>query len=130
MYQGVRTLLSAKTLGISEYETHRQRIRNFKVNKLKLKFEMERNNTDAVTQTIKQWIHVMAKDECVTDLELLQICLRHIYQNTESSTVYDFGPTVMRMLHFLNLPNQALQVIQIEYNFIPFYTYTVFIDKW
>lgn len=122
MCQGVRTLFSEKSIGISEYEIRRRKMRDFKFDQRNLTFEMECNNIEAVILTVKQWIHVMDKRECETEIALLQKCLRQIYQNTDPSTGFSLGPPVMRMLHFLNLPDQALQVISIQYSFIPFYT--------
>lgn len=107
----MRSLFSEKTLRISDYETHRMRSENFKINHKRLVFEMRSNNIDAIIRTTKQWIHVMDKRECETDFVLLQQCLRQIYKNSDSTSTFNFGPLIMRMLHFFNLPDQALRVI-------------------
>lgn len=109
-HHSMRTLFSEKTLKITEYEVHRLRAANFKLNQKKLLFEMRSNNIDAIVRTTKQWIHVMDKRECETEFLLLQKCLRQIQSQADQLTRFQFGPTVMRMLHFFNLPNQALRV--------------------
>lgn len=108
-----RTLFSEKTLRISDYELHRLRVEKYKLNHKKLLFEMRSNNSEAIVKTAKLWIHVMDKRECENDFILLQQCLRQIHASADQTT-FNFGPTVMRMLHFFNLPDQALRVIHLH----------------
>lgn len=103
-------LFSEKTLGVTDYETRRLRVPNIKFDQKKLVFEMKTNNTEALVRTTKQWIHIMNKQQCETDFMLLLQCLRHIHKNSDASITFNFGPIVMRMLHYLNLPDQALRV--------------------
>lgn len=81
----------------------------FKFDERKIVFEMRTNNIEALINTIKQWIHVMDKRQCENNFLLLQHSLRAIHKRADPNT-YHFGPTVMRMLHFLNLPEKALEV--------------------
>lgn len=108
--QWERTLFSEKILRISEYESHRMRLLNYQFDPKKLMFELRSNNLDGVIRCTKQWIHKMDRHQCETEFLLLQSSLRHIYKNADNKTMYNFGPTVMRMLHFFNLPEKALQV--------------------
>lgn len=94
---------------ICDYETQRMRMPPFKFDEKKLVFEMRTNNIEALINTTKQWIHVMDKRQCENNFFLLQHTLRAIHKNADKNT-YQFGPLVMRMLHFLNLPNKALEV--------------------
>lgn len=73
-------------------------------------FEMKTNNIEALVKTTKQWIHCMNKQQCEADIMLLQQSLRQIHKKGDSSTSYNFGPTLMRMFHYFNLPNEALKV--------------------
>ncbi|XP_055310687.1 uncharacterized protein LOC129573760 [Sitodiplosis mosellana] len=83
---------------------------NFKIDQKKLVFEIKTNNTQELVRTTKQWIHLMNKRQCETDFMLLQQSLRQIHKDANASAMYNFGPTVMRMLHYLNLPDHALKL--------------------
>lgn len=87
------------------------RVENFTIDTKKLTFEMRNNNVENVIQCTKQWIHKMDRRQCEMEFKLLQNCLRYIHKNSNNQMAYNFAPTVMRMLHYLNLPEQALQVI-------------------
>lgn len=93
----------------------------FKFDERKVVFEIRTSNIEALINTTKQWIHVMDKRQCENNFLLLQHSLRAIHKSADSidSKTYQFGPTVMRMLHFLNLPERALEV----YKFRSFNTY-------
>lgn len=110
--QSVRTLFSEQFLRISVYESHRMRLDNYAFDSKKLFYELRNNNLENVTQYTKQWIHKMDRHECESQFVLLQKCLRFIHKNTDDSKAYNFAPTVMRMLHFLNLPEEGLEVKQ------------------
>lgn len=88
----------------------RLKMPNITFDQKKLVFEMKTNNVEELVRTTKQWIHYMNKRHCESDFMLLQQSLRHIHNNPDASKMYNFGPTVMRMLHYLNLPDQALKV--------------------
>lgn len=109
-----RTLYSEKLLRITDYETQRMRVPSDQFNIKRLEFALNTNNTDAVIQNTKVWIHVMNKIHCQMALPLLQRCLRYIYKHQrdsdEAKDIFNFGPPVMRMMHFLNTPENALQV--------------------
>lgn len=79
------------------------------IDQKRIMFEMRTNDIKSLVDTTKQWIHVMDKREFETHFLLFQQCLRTIHKS-ENSTLYTFGPTVMRMLHFLNLPEKAIEV--------------------
>lgn len=87
-----------------------------KIDEKKIVFEMRTNNTEALVNSIKQWIHVLDKRQCENNFLLLQHSLRAIHKCDETKT-YIFGPAVMRMLHFLNLPEKALEVYRRCYFF-------------
>lgn len=82
----------------------------FKFDTKKIVFEMKTKNTDSLVKSTKQWIHCMDKRQCETHFLLLQQALRHIHEHSDPSKTYNFGPTVMRMFHYHNLPDQALKV--------------------
>lgn len=103
-----RTLFSEKILGISAYETQRMRINGYQMNKKKLKFEMRMNNPEQLIATTKQMIHLMDKSN--ESKVLLQQSLRTINKLPDEKRTYLFGPLVMRMFHYLNLPDEANQV--------------------
>lgn len=90
------------------------RLTNFNVDPKKLIFELRSNNLDGIIRTTKQWIHKMDRRQCESEFILLQNSLRHIHKNADRSKDFHFGPTVMRMLHFLNLPERALQVTKLH----------------
>lgn len=110
MIYSKRMLFSEKTLGITDYETQRLRIPNIKFDQKKLVFQMKTNNTEALIRSTKQWIHIMNKQQCEANFLLLLQCLRQIHTNSHTPKTFNFGPIVMRMLHYLNLPDQALRV--------------------
>lgn len=99
-------------MGISEYESKRLTNPRFQMDVRKLEFQMRSNDIEALVKSIKQWLHQIDKRECESEFLLLQQCLRCIVKNADPSTTYNFGPTVMRMLHYFNLPEKALQVNQ------------------
>lgn len=114
IHHPARELFSEKTLRISEYESQRLKIKDFKFSQKRLLFELKSNNIPKLIDSTKQWIHMMDKRDCETDFLLLQQCLRQIRKSDPSST-FNFGPTTMRMLHYLNLPDQAIRVIQVKF---------------
>lgn len=110
--QCTRTLYSEKILRINDYETQRMRVPHNQFNTKRMEFALSTNNTDAIMQGTKIWIHAMNKIHCQMAFPLLQRCLRYIYkhQMDESKDKFNFGPPVMRMMHFFNTPENALQV--------------------
>lgn len=89
------------------------RVPSNQFNLKRLEFALNTNNIDAVVHDTKQWIHTIDKLHCQMAFPLLQRCLRYIYSNCNEETMkqpYSFGPPVMRMMHFLNIPENALQV--------------------
>lgn len=117
----VRMLFSEKFLGITNYEIQRLKMPNIVVDQKKLVFEMKTNNVEELVRTTKQWIHHMNKRNCETDFMLLQQSLRHIHNNPSASKMYNFGPTVMRMLHYLNMPGHALKVGFLYFRLFEYY---------
>lgn len=99
-------------LRINDYETQRMRVPHDEFNIERLEFALRTNNTNAIVQKTKVWIHVMNKVHCQMAFPLLQQCLRHIYEKSDefAEDKFNFGPPVMRMMHFLNTPENALQV--------------------
>lgn len=110
-----RTLFSEKILRINEYETHRMRLPHNQFNIKRLEFSLNTNNLDTLIRDTKQWIHAMDKIHCQMAFPLLQRCLRHIHRNDQKQQAEIFGPLVMRMMHFFNIPENALQVNLLEY---------------
>lgn len=113
MIQCSRTLYSEKILRINDYETQRMRVPHNQFNTKRMEFALSTNNTDTIIQGTKIWIHAMSKMHCQMAFPLLQRCLRHIYKHQNDETTKDkfnFGPPVMRMMHFFNTPENALQV--------------------
>lgn len=100
-------------MGISEYESNRLINTRSQMDVRKLDYQMRNNDIVALDNSIKQWLHQLDKRECESEFLLLQQCLRCITKNADSSSTYIFGPIVMRMLHYFNLPEKALQVNQI-----------------
>lgn len=105
-------LFSEKILRIDQYETQRMRVPHNKFNIKRLEFSLNTKNMESIVQETKQWIHTMDKLQVQVAFPLLQRCLRFIYNNCneQMKDTYTFGPTVMRMMHFYNLPEKALQV--------------------
>lgn len=115
VHHPARELFSEKTLRITDYESQRLKIKNFKFSQRRLLFELQSNNTPKLIDSTKQWIHMMDKRDCETDFLLLQQCLRQIRESADPSSTFNFGPTTMRMMHYFNLPDQAIRVIQVKF---------------
>lgn len=87
-------------------------------NSKRLEYALDTNNTVALIDDLKKWIHIADKVQCQVALPLFQRCLRHIHNHMNDQMkrehgrdrVFSFGPLVMRMMHFFNTPEQALQV--------------------
>lgn len=66
------------------------------------------NNPEQLIGATKQMIHLMDKSN--ESMVLLQQSLRTINKLSDEKRTYLFGPLVMRMFHYLNLPDEANQV--------------------
>lgn len=117
LIQCSRMLFSEKLLRITDYETRRMRMSHHKLNINRLERSLNTNNTDALMEDIKKWIHIADRVQFQTVFPVFQRCLRHIHDHltdqtkNEDDQTFNFGPLVMRMMHFFNVPDQALQVI-------------------
>ncbi|XP_031620264.1 pentatricopeptide repeat-containing protein 2, mitochondrial-like [Contarinia nasturtii] len=116
----MRTLYSEKDLGVSDYESRRleavkrggEYCQPDTVLK-KMKFQLRSENIEELIQTLKIWIHVVDTKQCKKHFSLLKDCLDFIYNNPHPDPAkknYNFPPTVMRMFHLLNMPDEALNI--------------------
>lgn len=108
----VRTLYSENFLGISDYERNRlsQAVRC--IDRAKLQYEMSMGDTETLMRSTIQSIY--AADKSTENLMLIRQCLLRIHKNPRLAKSFVFGPLVMRMLHFLNKPDIALQVLTLD----------------
>lgn len=100
-----RTLYSEKTLGLTAYEARRIKLGEINMNVKALVYHMKAEDVDSLIETTKKFLHCAP---CTRDnLDLLKKSLRML---SEANATYDFAPIVMRMFHYFNLPNEALEV--------------------
>lgn len=104
----IRTLYSENFLGISKYEQQRQMQSDLRFDKNKLKYEIEMGDTESLLLSIKRAIYVV--DKTVDHILLIKEGLQRIQRNPDLANRFQFGPVVMRMLHYFNMPDMALQV--------------------
>ncbi|XP_031639681.1 pentatricopeptide repeat-containing protein 2, mitochondrial-like [Contarinia nasturtii] len=105
-----RTLFSKHFLGIKDYEMRRSVQLPFDPKKVELKSE-----TGKLAAFIKYWFHVLNKEECVEKFSKVQTSLRLIYDDPAERKAFKYGTLVMRMLHYLDLPDQALKIFNDEH---------------
>lgn len=103
-----RTLFAEKSLGITDYEDRRLRLQDYAIRKKKLVYEMKSLDINSLVRTTKQFVHCTKGSP--EEIIMLKQSLRLIHENTEGKSAYNFGPIVMRMFHYFNLPNEALEV--------------------
>ncbi|XP_031630363.1 pentatricopeptide repeat-containing protein 2, mitochondrial-like [Contarinia nasturtii] len=107
MVASTRTLFSKSYLGIKDYEI--QRSIQLPFDSTNVAFETE---AAKLVRFMKYWMHVLKKDECVEKFSEIQTNLQLIHNNPAQMKAFNFGPLVMRMCHYLNLPDQALQIFK------------------
>lgn len=102
----VRTLFTESFLGIAEYEEKRLSQTQRKID---LKYEMQMGDTESLVHSTIQSIYLTNKS--TTNLMLIRECLLRIHGNPRLADKFVFGPLVMRMFHYLNMPDLAVQVL-------------------
>lgn len=108
-----RTLISKEKLGINNYKENRERtkLRTRDFDRKNIEMALRVSDVSALIGLTKRWLHLMDRDECEANFELLRDSLSHIYANSaKSNASFDFGPLVMRTLHYFDMPEKALQV--------------------
>lgn len=114
------TLFTESFLKLNDFEGRRLIIRgNVETPNYvkKVTFEMESHDLFSLSMSIKQWIHVMDKQQCKENFPLLLKALSMIQNHNakpdpdlDRTPNYNFGLALMRMLHLMNMPNEALKV--------------------
>lgn len=114
----IRCLFSRREMGIERYEEVREDIVTkwvkdpvaFKEN-FKIEFLYEGCNSVKFEKGFKDFLHVLNNDE--NDMKILKGALNTLIQKqkeSNSKNKYSFGPVIMRAFHFLDMPNEALEV--------------------
>lgn len=106
----VRTLFSESVLGLPSYEETRLKIYNDrpKLSEFRFIYEIRKSPVDSLIRATSRYIHIITNKP--GELDLLKHSLQRILDEDNSSEPYRFGPLIMRMFHFLNLPMEAIEV--------------------
>ncbi|XP_031628026.1 uncharacterized protein LOC116343877 [Contarinia nasturtii] len=111
-----RCLFSARELGIEGYEKGRRDAENFVTDpyKYKRKFHLDFGNEPDFPKFengLKRLLFVMEKDD--NDINILKDALYTLIrkQKEHSGYKYIFGPVIMRVLYYLNLPIVAIEFL-------------------
>lgn len=95
-------------MGISNYEQQRQKQSELQFDAHKLKYEIEMGDTESLLLSTKRAIYVV--DKTIDHILLIKEGLQRIQKNPDIAGRFQFGPITMRMLHYLNMPDMAMQV--------------------
>lgn len=104
----VRPFYSEKFLGISDYEEQRMKKSTSRFDKTKLEHEMYIGDTGKLLHSTVETIYMV--DKSLDNVLLIRKSLQRILRNPDLAQNFAFGPLVMRMLHYFNMPEIALQV--------------------
>lgn len=107
-YQIARSLYSERFLGISNYEKQRLSLSDHQFDSQRLKYDIEMGDTDSLLLSTKRAMFVV--DKSMDHLMLIRDSLSRIQRNPNVANRFVLGPVAMRMFHYLNMPDMALQV--------------------
>lgn len=112
----IRTLYSAAALGVDNYSKTRERVQNqftnmadrFRTKMAEISNQESKNLV--FTEDLKNMVHLAGEN----DVELVLKMLRRFNSQNKDLRfgTFVFGPVVMRMLHYLNKPDEALNAFK------------------
>lgn len=117
--QHIRCLYSGEELGVKKYEDSRKIVEHAIANHMffKTQFRKQLLNTEYnlthLEYGLKNLLHIMKNNE--NDICILRDALKTLIykQNECEGDKYRFDTIVMRAFHFLNMPDEAIEVIHI-----------------
>lgn len=116
-------MYSGEELGVKKYQDSREVVEHAIANHtfFKTQFRKQLLNTEYnlthLEYGLKNLLHIMKNNE--NDVSILRDALKTLIykQNEYEGDKYRFDTIVMRAFHFLNMPNEAIQVIHIAFYF-------------
>lgn len=115
--QHIRCLYSGEELGVKKYEESRKVVEHAIANHMffKTQFRKQLMNTDYnlthLEYGLKNLLHIMNNND--NDISILKDALKTLIhkQNEYDGDKYRFDTVVMRAFHYLNMPDQAVEVL-------------------
>lgn len=117
IYVGFRSLFSNEILGLENFKTHRELVGE-KLGDLKSKFpdrmrEYVAANKECIiyTDDLKSMVYITENDN---DIDILDTMIKKYHEQSGRSTfsTFVFGPIILRMFHFLNKTEKALELFK------------------
>lgn len=120
----IRHLYSAEELGIRKYEESRngaeRAVKNHEFFKQNMKNRLTNPKYELLLleSDLRNFLHLMTNSK--NDLQILQTALYQLVQKRPNyqGDKYRVGTVIMRVLHFLKMPEQAMMVSRAEHFFL------------
>lgn len=115
----IRCLYSGEELGIKKYEESRKVVEHAIANHVFFKQQFRKQLLNAeyslthLEYALKNLLHIMCNTQ--TDISILKDALRTLIykRNDFEGDKYRFDAIIFRAFHYLNMPEEAIQVVQI-----------------